>query len=352
MADPEHYPRTPEVTPSASPNVTPSLLRRNMPRPSPLTHRTGHTLDSLEEVDNNGVETPPPPYPGNVQDLFNNDDLLIEDLPPPPTYEMVSDTDDHDDALQTWAPIASQTDTIVGGSVERCQVGSELQGDSSTPVISAATSTATQVTSCDDDRNSFNSGDDATHRRRERRHQRENSDQMCLQCIENLDVAEELRRGLLEGDLRGSYSLLRTSPVDATSPRCNHEVSFNRRKSPSRCGRRGQSSDDREVHERKKKSRFGNESERSFSVPSLEQRGEHPDRNAASASVVRRSPSGSRSFFSRRTHPHNHNRVQPNNSDSENGRPLSRESRNQTDGSRSRSAILYIGDELSRSSHI
>eukprot|EP00794_Sanderia_malayensis_P005157 gene5157-5807_t len=101
MADPEHYPRTPEVTPSASPAVTPSLLRRNNIRSLTFVHDTTHHRESLEEVETNGNTTPPPPYPGNVTGATAEvDEVLVADLPPPPTYEMVSDSEELSDTAR------------------------------------------------------------------------------------------------------------------------------------------------------------------------------------------------------------------------------------------------------------
>lgn len=346
MADPEHYPRTPEITPASSPVVTPSLLRRSIVHPSPLIHHTSHPLDSLEEVDNNGVETPPPPYPGNVQEIFDNKNL-IDDVPPPPTYEMVSDNDEIDDSLQTWAPIESEVDFMVSSSLARPTVDI----DESVELPSNTTSTTTQVTSCDSDSNlsSERRETDQLSNRGGAISRRQSDESLCLQCIEDSGALSVTQCESINGDLRGSYSLLRTGASDS-SPHCSHRgVSFRRRRKDSNRGKgRMQSSDIREIHGKKSESRPRGYTERSLSVPSLVS--DHSDCVASHIFNPRRSLGTFRHFFSRRNHSHNGNRVQPNSGESEQSHSF--EQPTQTGSPRNRNRILYIGDELSGSSHL
>ena len=337
------------MTPSASPAVTPSLLRRNLIRPTPLIHHEGHPLDSLEEVTDNGVETPPPPYPGNIVELFNTDDLLIEDLPPPPTYEMVSDNEEHDESLHTWAPISSQEDVYVDRSLDRRLVEIEEQSDSP----SNTASTATQVTTCEDDLSCLNGRQDAPPARC--RDGGNNcgggGEGLCVQCIENSEIDCGTHRGRSDGDLRGSYSLVRTDPADSV-PYCHHNVSFRQRKDFSCPSKRTQSSDNRHSHDGKRSSWLKGYQQRSLSVPSLAQRAEHSDTSTNRNIGSRHSPRALRSLFSRRSHSHNNNRVQPNNDRSDTQQLETVEPPAAMQDSNNGNTVLYIGDEMSRSSHI
>ena len=336
MADPEHYPRTPEVTPSPSPVVTPSLLRRSLAHSIHLLHNTNiHHLDSLEEVPDNGLETPPPPYPGGNEeagDSENNDDVDIEGLPPPPTYAMVSENEE-EQSLHTWTPVGLEEFPMIDRSVARFVASGDRSGS---PDRSA--STATNVTSCEDNLNSDNittEGATRTLARGEEIYDNHANEEFCMQCIENSADIPRTPRGASGGDLRGDYTLLRTDNVNENS----HQLS-----------RRGHSVDSMHRHSEKRLSRFKGSKDRSLSVPSLHNRTEHSECGTNHSAGRGNSASWLRSLFSRRNQSHMNNRVQPNNPGHEQSEPT--EPSSETDESTNRNVVVYIGDELSRSSDI
>ena len=344
MADPEHYPRTPEVTPAASPVVTPSLLRRSGAHATPLVHHSNiHHLESLEEVENNGVETPPPPYPGENGEVCNSDvseSVLIEDLPPPPTYAMVSDSEEHI-SLHTWAPIDSEEYIMIDRSVDRRFVDSRDQNESSFN----SSGTATQTTCCEDNVNGATVNQDTTRARcRGGAIDSHANDDLCLQCIENSATARHAARVTSEGGSRGDYSLLRTDPEN-DEVHCSHH-NFNR------FSRRGHSAGNMRSRSGKKTSRFKGFKDRSLSVPSLNNRTERSDCEANHTPVSQHSPLTLRSLFSRRNQSHTHNRIQPNNFMHETQRTETTEPRSEVNAPTNPNVLLYVGDELSRSSHI
>jgi len=337
MADLEHYPRTPEVTPSPSPVVTPSLLRRSLAHSIHLLHNTNiHHLDSLEEVPDNGLETPPPPYPGDNEeagDSENNDDVDIEGLPPPPTYAMVSENEE-EQSVHTWTPVGLEEFPMIDRSVDRGLVTFGDRSDS--PERSA--STATHVTSCEDNFNSDNIANEGATRTRSRGdeiYDGHANEELCLQCIDNSVDVPQTPRGASGGDLRGDYTLLRTNNVNENS----HQLS-----------RRGHSVDSMHRHSEKRLSRFKGSKDRSLSVPSLHNRTERTECATNHAAGRGNSTSWLRSLFSRRNQSHMNNRVQPNNPEHEQSE--STEQSSETDESTNRNVVVYIGDELSRSSDL
>ena len=308
MADPEHYPRTPEVTPAASPIVTPSLLRRNMIiRPSPLMNVVSHHLEALQERDGNGVETPPPVYPGNVVKTFDNEEFLIDDLPPPPSYETVSDVEDHDDEhASTWAPISSaQEDVIDSAQTDQTEPSNNLDTD------------------CDS--NGLVMLEHANRQCSYTRHiETERDEELCIECIENSEIdgaTPMVGRQSSEGDLRGRYTLLaNAAPAIANS--CEHPRSqpLRRRQLPpehagcDRC-RSGGAGQNRNTNTcNKKRKNFSTHKDRSFSVPSMASRHENTNSNRPSRSHTSNSQSPItrvRSLFTRQRCNH-FNRIQPN----------------------------------------
>lgn len=349
MADPQHYPRTPEVTPAASPVVTPSLLRRSMAHATPLVHHSNiHHLESLEEVENNGVEnndveTPPPPYPGENGELCNSDvieSVLIEDLPPPPTYAMVSDSEEQT-SLHTWAPVDSEEYIIVTRGIDGRFVDCRDQNE---PSLNSS-STATQITSCEENLNGdiVNQDTARTHCRGGAVDSHAN-DELCLQCIEQSATARQGTRVTSNGESRGDYWLLRTNPENDEA-HCNHH-------NLNRFSRRGYSVDNMRSRGGKKTSWLKGYKDRSLSVPSLNNRTDRSDCEANHTPVSGHSPSTLRSLFSRRGQSHIHNRIQPNNAMHETQWTHAIEPRSEVDTPTNRNFLLYVGDELSRSSHI
>ena len=340
MADPEHYPRTPEVTPSASPVVTPSLLRRNTVHSTPLVH-CRHPLDSLEEVVDNGVETPPPPYPGGNEEpsiIDTDEELLIDDLPPPPTYAMVSDNE----SLNTLALAFSEEHVVVDGGICMPSVDSRGHNETSDNLVR----TTTQTTSFDENFDSTS----ATHdppRTRCRGSEFDSShvnEELCVQCIEDSVTVRHAPRGISDGGARCDYSLLRTD-LENNAVFCTHNSS-------NRFSRRGNSADSMRSRGGKKVPRLKGHKDRSLSVPSLNNRNERSDSVANHTSVGQSSPSGLRSLFSRRNQPHIQNRIQPNNYIHEGQGTEATEQRSEPQEPTNRNIVLYIGDEISRSSHL
>lgn len=313
MADPEHYPRTPEITPAASPSVTPSLLRRNMiTRPSPLMHVVSHHLEALQERDGNGVETPPPAYPGNVVKTFDNEELLIDDLPPPPSYEAVSDVEDHDDEpASTWAPINPAREDVIdsaqAGQTEPSN-NSDTDYDSNGLVMLAHSNRQCSYT---------------------RRVETEQDDEICIQCIENSEIdgsTAGVGRQSSEGDLRGRYTLLATASSE-TANTCQHSQSqpLRRRQLPperaacDRCKSGGACHNHNTNTRDKKRKNFSTHKDRSFSVPSLASRHENSNSSRPSRSHTSNNQSPItrvRSLFTRQRSNH-FNRIQPNESGNE-----------------------------------
>ena len=313
MADPEHYPRTPEVTPAASPIVTPSLLRRNMIiRPSPLMHVVSHHLEALQERDGNGIETPPPVYPGNVAKTFDNEEFLIDDLPPPPSYETVSDVEDHDDGhASTWAPISSAHDDVIDSA----------QADQTEP---------SNNSDVDCDSNGLVMLEHANRQCSNTRHNvTERDEELCIQCIENSEidgVTARTGRQSSEGDLRGRYTLLaNASPAIANFCEYSRSQPLRRRQFPpedagcDRCSSGGAGNNRNTKTCGKKRKNFSTHKERSFSVPSLASRHESSNSNRPPCSCTANSQSPItrvRSLFTRQCSNH-FNRIQPNASGNE-----------------------------------
>ncbi|XP_065071121.1 uncharacterized protein LOC135695857 isoform X2 [Rhopilema esculentum] len=321
MADPDHYPRTPEVTPAASPAVTPILPRRNLIRPSPLHYDGTPHLESLEEDEWNGVETPPPPYPGNAAPSFE-EEILIRDLPPPPTYEMVSDNEEHEESVPSWAPSDLRVEPTILATTEAHSSSSNN-----------SESTSTQVTTCESSCCSSNGlvrlGTPSGDCRSSFTRLPHRDEVLCLRCIEESVPEVRIRRQRSDGSMHENYLLLRDDGHER-SLRCPHTQPLRRRKSSYECGVNDDINANTDITCDKREAKWLQaRKERCRSVPSLSQRSEtavHRRRNV----FTNHSPLTIRSLFGRHNHNHNSNRVSPRNSSS-NSHDSIRDSQPRTD---------------------